>query len=133
MINSVPASGRPKLAGRYLVCRCGEVRQAAISHRHGCCFNCAPAWASHAKPVTCLVCNRQARGQDHHVAGWRHDLRTIPLCLSCHQVATALQRDWPRGLGPHAYWQLGCSDLVWMAQRFGRGAVVLSQLVSHQP
>jgi hypothetical protein len=69
------------------------------------------------------------RGQDHHVAKrWHDDLTTVPLCLACHHVATALQRNWPRELPSACYLELGASDLVRMAGHFGRSAVVCGEL-----
>jgi hypothetical protein len=37
----------------------------------------------------CLVCGREKRIEDHHVAGHRHDSELIaPLCQACHAQAT---------------------------------------------
>ena len=55
----------------------------------------------------------------HHIAGRRHDPRTVPLCANCHRKVTDDQKDHPPPLSDHdlflervGHFLLGLADLM---------------------
>lgn len=49
-----------------------------------------------AKGDYCWICGRRAT-QLHHIAGEKHDERTIPLCDYCHAMLSSQQSMWGNG------------------------------------
>ena len=56
-------------------------------------FNQSPEQAS-LKKKSCEVCSSQSYRELHHVAGRKHDFRTITACKQCHDELTESQKTW---------------------------------------
>ena len=73
------------------------------------------------KKKSCEVCNLQLPYRElHHVAGRKHDIRTIIACKQCHDELTEIQKTWDaRWYKPNqpenlrlAFFLLGLHDIL---------------------
>lgn len=49
------------------------------------------------KKIYCEVCERYKKFEAHHIAGEKHDDRTIMVCESCHRILSDWQKMWGNG------------------------------------
>jgi len=56
-------------------------------------FNQSLEQASHKKK-SCEVCSSQPDRELHHIAGRKHDFRTLTACKQCHTELTESQKTW---------------------------------------
>ena len=118
----------------YAMCACGEYRRAAL-RASGLCANC-----SNTEPRSgmgrCHVCRRtNVPLQAHHIAGKQYAAHTTLICINCHSVLSAQQRERPRRHAVQAYIQGGVDLLVlWYEQastiRKARIATVLHNVAT---
>ena len=82
-------------------------------------FNQSPEQAS-LKKKSCEVCSSQAKSELHHVAGRKHNVKTINACKQCHTEVTESQKTWDaRWYKPNqpenlrlAFFLLGLHDIL---------------------
>lgn len=48
------------------------------------------------KKERCEVCGSSDKRELHHIAGEKHDYRTVTLCLDCHHVLSDKQKLWDK-------------------------------------
>jgi len=72
------------------------------------------------KKKSCEVCSSQSHHELHHIAGRKHDFRTITACKQCHTELTENQKTWDaRWYKPNqpedlrlAFFLLGLHDIL---------------------
>ena len=72
------------------------------------------------KKKSCEVCSSQSYRELHHIAGRKHDFRTITACKQCHTELTESQKTWDaRWYKPNqpenirlAFFLLGLHDIL---------------------
>ncbi len=77
------------------------------------------------KHKRCEVCDSDSARELHHVAGRKHDFRTITACKSCHAELSESQKTWDaRWYKPnqsqslkHAFFLLGIHDILLLKSR----------------
>ncbi len=81
--------------------------------------------ASDIKKKKCEICNSQSSRDLHHVAGRKHDFRTITACKTCHTELTESQKTWdarwyksnqPQCI-KNAFFLLGLHDILLLKSR----------------
>ena len=75
---------------------------------------------SRIKKKRCKVCNSDSARELHHVAGRKHDFKTITTCKACHAELSESQKTWdarwyksnqPQSL-KYAFFLLGLHDIL---------------------
>ncbi len=75
---------------------------------------------SRVKKEKCEICNSESTSELHHVAGRKHDFRTITSCKTCHTELSESQKTWdarwyktnqPQSLN-YAFFLLGLHDIL---------------------
>ena len=80
---------------------------------------------SQIKRSYCEICNLESTRELHHVAGKKHDFRTITACKSCHSELSQSQKTWdarwynmnqPEHI-KNAFFLLGLHDILLLKSR----------------